>query len=139
MEIQARKIIKKYRKFIFFCISGGGGYVVNAISLHYLSFLYINELVIWALSTFIAMLAVFILNSILTFKDIRSENFSGSVKRFFVFLGSSTGAFIIQSVAGPILVSLWGEQYRQYILVFVIICFVAPYNWYMYNRLVWKK
>lgn len=139
MEIQAGKIIKKYRKFIFFCISGGGGYIVNAISLHYLSFLHINELLIWALSTFIAMLAVFILNSVLTFKEIKSKYFIELVKRFFVFLGSSTGAFIIQSVLGSVFVSLWGEQYRQHILAFVIVCFVAPYNWYMYNRLVWKK
>ncbi|MEI6022952.1 MAG: GtrA family protein [bacterium] len=127
------------KKFILFCISGGSGYVGNAISLYILSLYIHSEIIVWILATLVALCIVFTLNTLLTFSHVQHNSIRDLYKRFTVFLGSSTGAFIIQSTTGPLLVHFLGNNYRQYILAGVIVCFVAPYNWYMYNRVVWKK
>ena len=127
------------KKFILFCISGSVGYLANACSLFLFSQYIHSEVLVWALATFVAICVVFVLNTILTFGYIKHTSIRGIYTRFTVFFGSSCGALIIQSTVGPLLVYYLGSVYRQYILAGVIVCVVAPYNWYMYNRVVWKK
>ena len=103
------------------------------------SFYNIQELVIWILATEIAIIGVFIANSLWTFRIVGFFSLQEYVKKFLVFNTSSMFAILIQSFAGYWGVLLFGERYRQVILLCTIVFIVAPYNWFMYHRFIWQK
>ncbi len=131
-------LIKK--RIIVFGITGGLGYGVNALSLELFSYLGLPEFLIWLLSTECAIIAIYSINSLWLFGDVAKEYTKKKiVQKFFAFQLSSMFAVIIQTFFGYALTNYFGEAYRQYILIGVILCIVAPYNWYMYHRHIWKK
>jgi len=60
------------------------------------------------------------------------------VKKFFQFNLTSAGALVIQSIFGPLGVRLIGAQYDFIVLAVVIVLLVLPYNYFMYNAIIWK-
>lgn len=131
--------MRTLKKFFYFSVSGGVGYIVNALVLYVASIFIQTEWVIWFVATVSAIVTVFMLNSLLTFRSKTVDAVVSYKKRFFIFLLSSLGALAIQVVIGTLFVGIYGEQYRQIILPIVIIFVVAPYNWCMYNSVIWKK
>ena len=61
------------------------------------------------------------------------------LKKFLQFNFTSAGALLIQTTAGTLAVFMFGPAYRQLVLPFVIVFLVLPYNWVMYNQVIWKK
>lgn len=139
----------KLLKFIKFGIVGGFGFLINFFGLMLFNNLFKNVLnwpigVInfWAnaLASELAIISNFIWNNLWTFSKERIS----SPKNLFI----KFGAFNISSIFGGIVVpstmvglgtQLFGDQYRQIILVLVIFCFTIPYNWFIYNKFIWKK
>ncbi len=60
------------------------------------------------------------------------------LKKFLQFNGTSAGALIIHFVFGSLGVYLFGPQSRQLLLPFIIGFLVLPYNYFMYNVVIWK-
>ena len=130
---------KTTQKFLKFGTVGFIGYLVNATGLWYLAKIGFVEWAVWFLSTELAIISNFTWNNIWTFKDDKFTNVVDIVKKFFQFNLTSAGALVIQTLFGAGLTTLLGEQYRQLILPVVIAFLVLPYNWLMYNKVIWKK
>lgn len=130
--------IKDKTRFIKYGIVGFIGYVINATGLYFIGKSGAPEWVAWAGSTELAIISNFILNNFWTFK---AEQISGAgmvAKKFIQFNGASVGALLIQTIAGTIGVAIFGAQYRQLLLPFIIGFLVIPYNYFMYNVFIWK-
>lgn len=130
--------IQELSRFFKFGVVGFAGYVVNATALAYFSKALRVEWLSWLLSTELAIISNFTLNNIWTFKSNKITGIGKVVMKFLQFNLTSTGALLIQTVTGTIGVMILGFQYRQILLPFIILFLVLPYNWFMYNRIIWK-
>lgn len=130
--------IKDKERFIKYGMVGFVGYVINATGLFLISRAGAPEWAAWAGSTELAIISNFILNNIWTFKEEKISGISMITKKFIQFNTASLGALLIQTVAGTIGVSIFGAEYRQLLLPFIIAFLVIPYNYFMYNVFIWK-
>jgi len=126
------------KKFLKFGTVGFIGYLINAFGLSLFARLGLFEWAVWALATEAAIISNFILNNIWTFHSDQITGLIQISKKFFQFNLTSAGALLIQTVAGTLLVSFFGPH-RQLFLPFIIVFLVLPYNWLMYNKVIWKK
>lgn len=129
----------KMRKFIKFGTVGFIGYVVNALGLFIFARYNWPEPLIWAVATEFAILSNFVLNNVWTFKADKITGLKKWLYKLVQFNITSAGALVIQVVVGTLLVSLFGAQYRQLYLPFIIVILVLPYNYFMYNVVIWKS
>ncbi len=127
------------KKFFKFATVGFIGYLVNAFFLHFISTKTNIEILAWALSTEIAIISNFLLNNLWTFRSERISGIAAYGRKFLQFNGSSVGALCIQAVLGTLGVMVFGSKYRELILPIIVVGVVMPYNWYMYNRFIWKR
>ncbi len=130
--------IKDKQRFIKFGTVGFVGYVINASTLWEFTNLNFPGSLAWALSTELAIISNFTLNNIWTFREERISGLTGIIKKFLQFNLTSLGALIIQTTLGVVSDSLFGTQYRQLALPVIIAFFVLPYNYFMYNAVIWK-
>jgi len=130
--------IKDKQRFIKFGTVGFMGYVVNATALWFFTKQQFAGPLAWAFSTELAIINNFILNNIWTFKSEKIIGFKKLLYKFLQFNMTSGGALVIQTVFGSISDSVFGIQYRQLALPFIILVLVLPYNYFMYNAVIWK-
>jgi len=128
----------KILRFIKFGTVGFIGYLVNAFFLFLFAKISFPEWAAWAASTELAIISNFTFNNLWTFKTEKITGVSKLGYKFFQFNLTSAGALIIQTVAGTIGVKIFGVQYRQILLPFIILFLVLPYNYFMYNAVIWK-
>jgi dolichol-phosphate mannosyltransferase len=126
------------KKFLKFGTVGFIGYLVNAYFLGLFSKLQWQEIFSWVGSTELAIISNFTLNNLWTFKSDKISGISQLVKKFLQFNFTSAGALIIQSATGAAGVHFLGLN-RQLLLPFIILFLILPYNWFMYNKVIWKK
>lgn len=126
------------QKFLKFGTVGFVGYLVNAFFLNVFSKTWSIEWLSWMLSTELAIISNFALNNLWTFKNQKISGLN-IIKKFFQFNLSSVGALLIQTIAGSIGVLFFGPNSRQILLPFIIVFLVLPYNWFMYNKFIWKN
>jgi dolichol-phosphate mannosyltransferase len=131
--------IKDKIKFIKFAIVGGTGFIVNFIALRLFRGLGLTETLSWAFSTEVAIINNYIFNNIWTFKDQEIKGIKQTISKFLQFNLTSMGALLIQSIAGPIGVKLVGQEYDALVLAFIVLFLVLPYNFTMYNLVIWRK
>ena len=129
----------KMHKLFKFGTVGATGFVVNYIALRLLRNYGLTETLSWAFSTELAIVNNFIFNNIWTFKDQEIKGIKQTIFKFLQFNLTSAGAIVIQSIAGPIGVKLVGVQYDALVLAFVVLFLVLPYNYTMYNLVIWRK
>jgi len=130
--------IKDKQKFIKFGTVGFIGYLVNAFGLFFFSRYSLPEWAIWAAATEVAIISNFTLNNIWTFKQEKIEGVKKLFLKFLQFNLTSGGALLIQTFFGTLGVKIFGDQYRQLLLPFIIVLLVLPYNYFMYNAVIWK-
>lgn len=130
--------IKDKARFIKFGTVGFAGYVVNASTLYLFTTLNFSSVAAWGLSTELAIINNFIFNNIWTFKEEKITGLKRWIYKFLQFNLTSAGALIIQTAAGSISDRLFGVSYRQLALPFIIVFLVLPYNYFMYNAVIWK-
>ena len=137
--IKVRTIDFFKSRFFKFGTVGFLGYLVNAFFLNLFSKMSFPEVVIWAVSTELAIINNFALNNIWTFKNNEIKGGVNVIKKFLQFNLTSAGALIIQTVLGTLGVYILGGEYRQLLLPFIVLFVVLPYNYFMYTRVIWKK
>ncbi len=130
--------IKDKQRFIKFGVVGFAGFIVNFVFLRFFRGLGFTETLSWVFSTELAILNNYIFNNIWTFKSDKISGIVLHVKKFFQFNLTSAGALVIQSIFGPLGVRLIGAQYDFIVLAVVIVLLVLPYNYFMYNAIIWK-
>lgn len=131
--------IKDKQKLIKFGTVGFVGFLVNFFFLRFFRSLGFAETLAWAFSTELAILNNYIFNNLWTFKQDKISGFAKHVGKFLQFNLTSAGALIIQSIFGPLGVGLVGEKYDFLVLAVVIAFLVLPYNYFMYNVVIWKS
>jgi dolichol-phosphate mannosyltransferase len=131
--------IKDKAKFIKFGTVGFAGYLVNASTLWLFTKWTWPGVLAWGVSTELAIINNFIFNNVWTFKSEKITGFVNLLKKFVQFNLTSGGALLIQVVAGSLSDIVFGSQYRQFALPFIIVFLVLPYNYFMYNVVIWKS
>lgn len=131
--------IKDKIKFIKFGIVGATGFIVNYVALRILRNYGLTETLSWVLSTEIAIINNYVFNNAWTFKDQEIKGLKQTIFKFLQFNLTSAGALLIQSIAGPIGVKLVGVQYDALVLAFIVLFLVLPYNFTMYNLVIWRR
>jgi len=117
---------------------GFTGFLVNFLFLRLFRSLGLKEFWAWLFSTEAAIINNYILNNLWTFKEKKIGGVKKTISKFFQFNLTSVGALTIQSVFGPLGVKLVGVKYDAAVLAFVVVCLVLPYNYLMYNLVIWK-
>ncbi len=130
--------LRASQKLIKFGIVGFIGFVINAGALAFFSNLRFPEAASWALSTELAIISNFTLNNIWTFRAEKIEGLSQLIKKFLQFNLTSSGALVIQTVLGALMVRFFGDH-RTIFLLIIVVFVVLPYNYFMYNYFIWKK
>ena len=85
-----------------------------------------------------AIINNFVFNNIWTFSEKKISGIKETLSKFIQFNVTSGGALVIQSVLGPLGVGMFGERYTVFVLAFVVAFVVLPYNYLMYNLVIWK-
>ena len=127
-----------HSRFFKFGIVGFTGFLVNFIFLRLFRSLGLVETLSWLFSTELAIINNYIFNNFWTFSEKRIGGVKNTLVKFLQFNLTSAGALAIQSVFGPLGVKLVGVKYDALVLAFVVICLVLPYNYLMYNLVIWK-
>lgn len=130
--------IKDKERFIKFGTVGFIGYLVNALTLKLFTNLGAPGFIAWSIPVEISIISNFTLNNIWTFKSEKISGTGNILKKFLAFNGTSMGALLIQTIAGIIGDKLFGVGARQLLLPFIILVLVLPYNYFMYNAVIWK-
>jgi dolichol-phosphate mannosyltransferase len=151
------------RNFFKFAVVGLSGYVVNALLLElfvrmpfvssiaglfrdlaglpYLGF--IANPAGWAAALAIegSIINNFIWNNFWTFEKRRARRAAGLLKRFAGFNLAALGSVVIQFLSLGLTTHYLGNTLvvRQVALALTIALLVVPYNWCVYNRLIWRK
>lgn len=134
-QLHNPKMIKLFK----FGIVGGAGFVVNYVALRFLRNYGLTETLSWVFSTELAIINNYVFNNAWTFKDQEIKGLKQTIVKFLQFNLTSAGALLIQSIAGPIGVKLVGVQYDALVLAFIVLFLVLPYNFTMYNLVIWRK
>jgi dolichol-phosphate mannosyltransferase len=129
----------KIRKFIKFAIVGFIGYLVNATSLHLFTIFEFSSLIAWGLSTELAILSNFTWNNLWTFKSQKITGLNRLLYKFLQFNFTSMGGLIIQVLVGVLSDKWIGPGYRQIVLPLSILFLILPYNYAVYNLIIWKS
>jgi len=127
-----------HSRFFRFGTVGFIGFVVNFVFLRLFRSLGLPEVLAWLFSTELAIINNYIFNNIWTFSEKKIAGVGKTFSKFFQFNLTSAGALVIQSIMGPLGVKLVGVRYDALVLAFVVIFMVLPYNYLMYNLVIWK-
>lgn len=130
--------IKDKQKFIKFGTVGVAGFVVNFVFIRVFRGLGLTETLTWLFATELAIINNYIFNNIWTFKKVKIAGTKKVILKFFEFNLTSAGALAIQSIFGPLGVKVVGIQYDFLVLAVVVLLMVLPYNYFMYNVVIWK-
>lgn len=130
--------IKDKERFIKFGTVGFLGFVVNFAFLRIFRGLGLGETLVWLFATELAIINNYAFNNIWTFKEVKIAGLKQTVYKFVQFNVTSVGALLIQTVFGPLGEKLIGVKYDALVLAFVVVFMVLPYNYLMYNLVIWK-
>lgn len=130
--------IKDKQRFIKFGTVGFVGYLINAITLKILTASGSPNFIAWSLPVELSIISNFILNNAWTFKSEKITGIGALIKKFLTFNGTSLGALLIQTIAGILSDKILGTSARQITLPFIILVLVLPFNYLMYNLVIWK-
>jgi dolichol-phosphate mannosyltransferase len=130
--------IKDKMRFLKFGIVGFIGYLVNALALKLFTVSGAPGFIAWSFPVELSIISNFTLNNLWTFKSEKISGIGNLLKKFITFNGTSLGAMVIQMIAGILGDKIFGVGARQLLLPFIILVLVLPYNYFMYNAVIWK-
>jgi putative flippase GtrA len=137
--LNATKIrIERSAQFLKFAIVGFIGYLVNAGGLELFYRLGLGPGPAAALGAEMAIISNFTLNNLWTFAAKRIVSWRKIPLKFIQFNLTSIGAVVIQWVVVGMGTALFGDQWRQILLIIAIGFFIIPYNYFMYTTFIWK-
>ncbi|MFH1792367.1 MAG: glycosyltransferase [Patescibacteria group bacterium] len=130
--------LEESKRLIRFGIVGGTGFIINYAFIRIFRHLSFSETFSWLFATELAIINNFIFNNLWTFSEKKINGIKDTLVKFIQFNATSAGALVIQSILGPLGVRMFGEKYTVFVLGFVVAFVVLPYNYLMYNLVIWK-
>jgi dolichol-phosphate mannosyltransferase len=128
----------KILRFFKFATVGFIGYLINAFGLEIFYRLGLATAIAAALGAELAIISNFTLNNFWTFSERKITSVGRLIVKFLQFNFTSLGAILIQAVVVGTGTRIFGNQYRQIMLIVAVGFFVLPYNYAAYNILIWK-
>lgn len=92
-----------------------------------------------AIGSFFAIATNFLGNNLWTFSHKKITGLAKLITKFVHFLGTSIGAVIIQGLVVGVGVLFLGNQAWFILMIFAIVFLVIPYNYFIYNKFIWKS
>lgn len=130
--------LEESKRLIRFGVVGGTGFIINYVFIRVFRILNFSETLAWLFATELAIINNFVFNNLWTFSEKKIKGLKNISLKFIEFNFTSAGALIIQSILGPLGVKIFGAEYTLLILAFVVCFVVLPYNYAMYNLVIWK-
>lgn len=151
------------KKFLKFVVVGTSGFIINLLALELfrktsfiqnLALLFERYSDVWGISVLsrksawaagfaaeIAIISNFLLNNFWTFSLNKITNVIRFFVKFFQFNLTSCGAIVIQFFVVGFAVLILGDTslVRTVTLAFAVIFLIIPYNWTIYNKIIWRK
>lgn len=124
--------------FIRYLSVGAGGFVLQALVSHILVALDVFPGFAVAFGAEASIIFNFFTNNTWTFSHKKLSGKRNIAHKFLAFQASSFGAVIIQSAAVSLASLRFGERVWFAAMVLSIIFLVIPYNFFIYNRFIWK-
>lgn len=124
--------------FIKYVIVGTASFFLNALALEIFYQMGFNAGVAASIGAEVAIIWNYNLNNLWTFKEKRIKLSSRYFLKFLQFNFTSLGAILIQGVAVGLGTYFFGNQYRLFIFAITVIFLIIPYNYFIYNRFIWK-
>jgi dolichol-phosphate mannosyltransferase len=137
----------KLRKFFKFGMVGGVGFIINFLGLRFFNGAYkslplpigVINFLANATASEISIVSNFIFNNLWTFKSERITKVSQILSKFVAFnLSSIVGGILVPSLIIGLGTQVFGDAYRYLFLVLAVFGFTVPYNWFVYNKFIWK-
>jgi dolichol-phosphate mannosyltransferase len=123
---------------IKYVIIGGVGFTVQTIVSKILVMAGIFPGTAVLVGSFCAIITNFLGNNLWTFSHKKISGVKNYITKFIHFCVTSIGAVIIQAVVVSVGVLVFGHQSWFWLMVVAIIFLVIPYNYFIYNRFIWK-
>ena len=136
------------QKFLKFGFIGGFGFVINLVGLKIFSASMISlPLAVGirnglanALASEISIISNFTFNNLWTFKNEKHTWGAKLFKKFAAFnLSSILGGIIIPTAIIALGTQYFGDHTKTLFLVIAVFGFTVPFNWFVYNTVIWKK
>jgi len=136
------------QKFLKFGVVGGFGFLINFFGLKFFNGIYKNFALPIGLVNFLAnataseisIISNFTFNNLWTFAQDRITDFRQLAKKFAAFnLSSVFGGIFVPSLVIGAGTQIFGDEYRTLFLFIGVFGFTIPYNWFVYNKFIWKK
>ncbi len=124
--------------FIKYLIIGTIGFTVQTLVAKLFVTLRLFEGLAVGIGSFMAIVTNFLGNNLWTFSHSRIRGQKNILKKFIHFCVTSIGAVIIQVVVVSIGVFIWGKDAWFILMILAIIFLVIPYNYFIYNKFIWK-
>ncbi|NOY14921.1 MAG: glycosyltransferase family 2 protein [bacterium] len=142
-------VVKNPPRFYRFALIGFFGFLVNFFGLAFFSQLIkanwadlsvgVRNTIANSIAAELSIISNFILNNLWTFGDRKLIAAKDIIPQFVKFnLSSFATGILIPSLVIGLGTSIFGDQYRQLILVLVIVVFTVPANYFIYNKFIWK-
>ncbi len=152
----------KTKRFLRFAVVGFMGVLINVLALELFNAMPLSERIakwfrVLTGGSFLPLLSTrsswsaafagecaiinnYVLNNLWTFSDRKIRKW-GILKKFIQFNLTSLGAILIQYITVGTSTLLLGNSLlvRQVTLLVTIAFLVVPYNWLMYNKIIWRK
>jgi dolichol-phosphate mannosyltransferase len=135
-------------KFFKFGVVGGTGFLINFFGLRFFNKVYqplgwpigVVNFLANATAAEISIVSNFIFNNLWTFAKEKITNPVQYLSKFLTFNFSSIiGGILIPSFVIGIGTQFFGDQYKEIFLVLALFGFTIPFNWWIYNRVIWKQ
>lgn len=136
------------QKFIKFALIGGFGFIINLLGLKIFSNLMfplplavgLRNGIANALASEISIISNFIFNNLWTFKNEKLFWGKRLLKKFTAFnLSSIFGGVVVPTAIIALGTQIFGDNTKTLFLFIAVFGFTVPYNWFIYNKVIWKK
>ena len=126
-------------RLIKFLIAGFIGYIINALVFEGFFQLGISAGLAASIGIELAVISNFNINNIWTYRDEQITGFRKVLKKFLQFNLVSLVVIVISGLAIELLMHSFGDHLRHVYLILIIIFFILPYNYVIYNIFIWKN
>ena len=126
-------------RFIKFLVAGLIGYIINALAFEGFFQLGISAGLAASMGIELAVISNFNINNIWTYRDEQITGFRKVLKKFLQFNLVSLVVIVISGLAIELLMHSFGDHLRHVYLILIIIFFILPYNYVIYNIFIWKN
>lgn len=124
--------------FLKYVIVGILGFSINAVALEVFYRLGVTPGMAAALGAELAIISNFYWNNVWTFAHKKISSLTRLMPKFAQFNLTSVGAIIIEWLVVGLGTWIFGDQTRFFFFTFSVVFLVIPYNFFVYNRFIWK-